>query len=122
MFSRANHTGVTDFYGGFPVLCPNGSGHSVKLGNNQGGAQADGLSYEFTIPANMNTYSLTYHYAVVFQDPRHQIYEQPRLEIEVMNTTDNQLIDCSSFTFIPFGSPLPGFFLSTQGQDTTDVW
>ncbi len=122
MFSRANHTGVTDFYGGFPVLCPNGSGYSVKLGNNSGGAQAEGLSYEFTIPSNRNTYSLTYHYAVVFQDPRHQIYEQPRLEIEVMNTTDNQLIDCSSFTFIPFGSPLPGFFISPHGQDTTDVW
>lgn len=122
MFSRALHSTMTDYYGGFPVVCPNGSGYSVKLGNNTGGAQAEGLSYEFTIPAGRNTYSLTYHYAVVFQDPNHQQYEQPRLELEVRNVTDNIRIDCSSFTFIPNGSSLPGFFMSQQMQDTTAVW
>jgi gliding motility-associated-like protein len=121
IFSRATNSTRTDYYGGFPVLCPNGSNYSVKLGNNSGGAQAEGLSYEFTIPANRNTYSLTYHYAVVFQDPHHQQFEQPRLEIEVKNITDDQVIDCSSFTFIPFGTPLPGFFISPQ-SDTTNVW
>ena len=60
-----------DYFGRFPVLCPNGSGYSVKLGNTTGGAQAEGLSYSLTIPANRNTYSLIYHYAVVFQDPFH---------------------------------------------------
>lgn len=121
MYSRATSSNVTDFYGGFPVLCPNGSGYSVKLGNNSGGTEAEGLSYEFTIPANRNTYSLTYHYAVVFQDPHHQEYEQPRLEIEVKNITDNEVINCSSLTFIPFGAPLPGFFISPQ-SDSTAVW
>ena len=122
IFSRANSSGVTDFFGGFPVLCPNGSGYSVKLGNTDGNAQAEGLSYEFTIPSNRNTYSLTYHYAVVFEDPGHPAYQQPRLEIEVMNTTDNQLIDCSSFTFIPIGSGLPGFFVSAKKKSDKDVW
>lgn len=121
IFSRAQHAQLRDAYGGFPVVCPNGSGYSVKLGNTSGGAQAEGLAYEFVIPANRNIYSLTYHYAVVFQDPNHQIFEQPRLEIEVMNITDNQRIDCSSFTFIPYGSPLPGFFISPV-SDGTPVW
>jgi len=40
MFSRANHTGVTDYFGGFLFLCPNGSGYSVKIGNHQGVSQA----------------------------------------------------------------------------------
>jgi hypothetical protein len=71
-----------DPYGGFPVICPNGSGYSIKLGNDQGGARAEGISYEFTIPANRDYYSLIYHYAVVFQDPNHEIYQQPRLEID----------------------------------------
>ena len=44
-------TGGTDPYGGFPELCPNGSGFSMKLGNNGTGAQAEGISYTFTIPA-----------------------------------------------------------------------
>lgn len=121
IYSRANSSTITDYYGDFPVLCPNGSGYSVKLGNNSGGTEAEGLSYEFTIPANRNTYSLTYHYAVVFQDPHHQEYEQPRLEIEVKNITDNEVINCSSLTFIPFGDPLPGFFISPK-SDSTAVW
>lgn len=121
IYSRATSSNVTDFYGGFPVICPNGSGYSVKLGNNSGGTQAEGLSYEFTIPADRNTYSLTYHYAVVFQDPHHQDFEQPRLEIEVKNITDDEVINCSSLTFIPFGEALPGFFRSPQ-SDSTAVW
>lgn len=123
IFSRATHAFQRDFFGDFPVVCPNGSGYSVKLGNTQGGAQAEGLSYEFTIPANMNTYSITYHYAVVFEGPNHREAEQPRLEIEVTNVTDNTLIECSSFKFIPFGSALPGFFESTNRQvENTPVW
>ena len=111
-----------DYFGGFPVLCPNGSGHSIRLGNNTGGGQAEGISYEFTIPAGRNVYSLIYHYAVVFQDPNHEIFQQPRLEIEVLNVTDNTVLHCSSFTFIPFGNVLPGFFVSPYQQDTTTVW
>ena len=121
IFSRASNATVTDYFGDFPVVCPNGSGYSVKLGNTTGGAEADGLSYEFTIPAGRNEYSLTYHYAVVFEGPNHQEYQQPRLEIEVMNVTDNQRIDCSSFTFIPFGSALPGFQLSSKQQNNNAV-
>jgi len=105
-------TNERDMYGGFPVNCPNGSGHSIKLGNHLGGHEAEGISYEFTIPAGRDVYSLIYHYAVVFQDPQHQIFQQPRLEIEVKNMTDDVILYCSSFTFIPFGSGIPGFFQS----------
>lgn len=118
----SSSSGMRDPYGGFPVTCPNGSGYSVKLGNDMGGAGAEGISYEFTIPANRNEYSLIYHYAVVFQDPNHQLYEQPRLELEITNVTDNELILCSSFTFIPYGSLLPGFFISPIQIDTTKIW
>ncbi len=112
-----------DFYGGFPVNCPNGSGYSIRLGNNAGGGEAEGISYQFTIPQGRNEYSLIYHYAVVFQDPVHQIYQQPRMEVEVRNLTDGTVISCSSFTFVPFGSILPGFFASAQtGSDGTAVW
>jgi len=111
-----------DPYGDFPVSCPNGSGHSVRLGNDQPGTEAEGISYEFTIPANRSAYSLIYHYAVVFQDPNHQPYQQPRMEIEILNVTDNTIIDCSSFTFIPNGSSLPGFFESPIRLDNTSIW
>jgi gliding motility-associated-like protein len=111
-----------DPYGGFPVNCPNGSGYSMRLGNDQAGTEAEGVSYEFTVPRNQNVYSLIYHYAVVFQDPNHQQYEQPRLEIEITNVTDNTILHCSSFTFIPYGSLLPGFFESPNPNGNTPVW
>jgi gliding motility-associated-like protein len=118
----ANSGDSTDQYGHFPVNCPNGSGHSIRLGNNSAGTEAEGISYEFTIPADENIYSLIYHYAVVFQDPNHLEYQQPRLVIEITNVTDNKLIQCSSFTFIPYGSLLPGFFQSPNPNGNTPVW
>jgi hypothetical protein len=111
-----------DPYGNFPVICPNGSGHSVRLGNDQAGTEAEGISYEFTIPANRNEYSLIYHYAVVFQDPAHRPYEQPRMVTEMTNVSDNLAITCSSFEFYPVGSALPGFFRSTTSTGNTPVW
>ena len=123
------HTMMTSFpgngmdpFGDFPVNCPNGSGHSIKLGNTSGGNEAEGVAYEFTIPANRDVYSLIYHYAVVFQDPNHQESEQPRMEVEITNVTDNIRIDCSSFAFHPYGSPLPGFQLSPNPGTNTPVW
>ena len=119
IISKAASSGVKDFYGGFPVLCPNGSNYCVKLGNTNGGHEAEGISYELTIPANRNTYSLIYNYAVVFSNPDHLFYQQPRFAIEVKNVTDNSIISCSSATFIPYGSPLPGFFVSPKADS---IW
>lgn len=114
--------GTVDPYGGFPTRSPNGSSYCVKLGNDLGGGQGEAISYEFTIPANRNTYSLIYYYAVVFQDPNHQVYEQPRMEIEITNVTDNAIISCASFSFIPYGSGLPGFFQASNQTGNTPVW
>lgn len=122
MYSYPANAGETDYYGHFPVLCPNGSNHSIRLGNPLPGTQAEGVSYEFTVPSNRNVYSLIYHYAVVFQDPNHRPEEQPRMEIQITNLTDNTVIGCSSFTFIPYGTLLPGFFESQNPDGDTPVW
>ncbi|MBK8787217.1 MAG: gliding motility-associated C-terminal domain-containing protein [Chitinophagaceae bacterium] len=114
--------GGLDPYGGFPVNCPNGSGHSIRLGNNSAGREAEGISYDFTIPAGANTYNLIYNYAVVFQDPGHQESEQPRLDLLVQNLSDGYPINCSSFSFFANGSPLPGFQLSPNPGGNTPVW
>lgn len=121
MYSAYPGAGM-DPYGGFPVNCPNGSGHSIRLGNNFGGGEAEGISYEFVIPNGVNYYTLIYNYAVVFQDPNHEEYQQPRMEIEVTNVTDNVTINCSSFTFVPYGNILPGFFESPNPGGDSPVW
>ncbi len=121
MYSANPGDGV-DEYGGFPKNCPNGSGHSIRLGNNTAGTEAEGISYDFTIPANANIYNLIYNYAVVFQDPGHLPSEQPRLELVIRNVTDGLVIGCSSFTFFAIGTPLPGFELSPNPGGSTPVW
>ncbi len=107
-----------DFYGNFPVLCPNGSNHSVKLGNaltrNQdNGTGAQEVSYTYAIPANVTNFSVLYQYAVVLQDPpgtSHTQTEKPRFQAIVKNITDNIDIGCVSFDFI--AGSLPGFLPS----------
>ena len=121
MYSSVPGAGL-DPYGNFPVNCPNGSGHSIRLGNNSAGREAEGVSYDFTIPATANTYNLIYNYAVVFQDPGHEPSEQPRLDLIVQNLSDGYAINCSSFSFFANGSPLPGFQLSSNPGGNTPVW
>jgi gliding motility-associated-like protein len=114
-----------DYYGGFSEAAPNGSNYSVKLGNDQVHSNAEGMSYDFTIPATANQFSITYWYAVIFEDPGHAPEAQPRMEIEVTDLTDNISAGCSSFSFVA-GSGLPGFFISPHHSDvagdTSSVW
>ncbi|MEI9956476.1 MAG: T9SS type B sorting domain-containing protein [Ferruginibacter sp.] len=99
MLSSSPGDGV-DPYGGFPKNCPNGSGHSIQLGNELNGHLAEAVSYQFTIPATANKYKLLVNYAIVLQDPDHSQTQQPRFEMETMNITDNIIVPCSSPTFI----------------------
>ena len=101
-------SGAIDPYGLFPVVCPNGSGYSVKLGNNQTGAQAEGLFYTYTIPANISKFSIFYWYAVVFQDPGHPPVQQPRFIARIIDVANNQPINCVTFDIVSTAN-LPGF-------------
>ena len=102
---------LLDRYGGFPMSCPNGSGYSIQLGNNGTGRQAERVSYTFDIPISENNYSIIYNYAVVFQNPTHQEWEQPKFTANVYDVTNNQYIGCSSFSYAA-SSSLPGFKMS----------
>ncbi len=100
-----------DPYGLFPKSCPNGSGFSILLGNDIGGAEAEGVFYTFSIPATANKFSIIYNYAVVLQTPNHLPPEQPRFRAKVIDLTTNSEISCVSFDFT--SSPyLPGFLPS----------
>lgn len=121
MYSLSSGNGL-DPYAKFPINCPNGSGHSVKLGNDEGGALAEGLSYEFTVPANRNLFKIIYNYAVVFQESPHLEYQQPRFEVEVTNVTRNERISCSSFEFHPFGPLIPGFKKAANLVNDVPLW
>ena len=110
-----NFPGTTakDYYGAFPTSCPNGSGYSVKLGNDQTQGEAQSVQYTFTVPATEGDYSIIYNYAVVFENPTgHQDWEQPKFTVKVFNVTDNKYETCGAFEFISAPN-LPGFKEST---------
>jgi len=106
IISRANAS--IDPYGGFSTLNPNGGNYSVKLGNSSGGHEAEGISYTFTIPPQATSFSLLYYYAVVFQDPNHQPWEQPRFRARIIDVATGQNLPCVSFDFVATAN-LPGF-------------
>jgi len=104
-----------DQYGLFPKLCPNGSGHSIRIGLETTGTHADRVTYTFTIPAGRNEFSLIYNYAIVINNSGgHAANIQPRLTVTVRNLTDNSTDPCSSFDIAySNANPLPGFQNST---------
>lgn len=112
----SNQVTSVDAYGQFPLSCPNGSGYSIKLGNDEGGKFAERVSYTFNIPANANEYSLLYWYAVVFQNPNHEEYQQPRFMAKVYDESSGEEITCASFTYVG-SSGLPGFQQSSVNHE-----
>jgi gliding motility-associated-like protein len=99
---------TVDPYGLFPVNPPDGSGYAVRLGNNINGGEAERITYEFTVPANSKDASLTYRYAVVFQDPGHNAKEQPRFIARMFDVQTNSYLTCATSEYIATAS-LPGF-------------
>ncbi len=103
-----------DYYGGFPMLCPGGSNYSVKLGFDTLGAIARTMSYKINIPALASVYSITYQYAVVFEDPGHAASVQPKFTARLIDQ-NGQPVSCASFTYVAT-SGLPGFHVSNAAN------
>jgi len=104
-------TAGLDPYGGFPTLCPYGGTYSAKLGNNRAFAEAEGLSYTFTVPLTVDTFTFTYFYAVVFQDPHHPAEQQPRFFVSAYDVATGAIVACASFDYVSNGN-IPGFEVS----------
>lgn len=79
---------------------PIGEKASVRLGNWQGGAEAESLTYRYTVDTN-NYDLMILKYAIVLQDPNHTPSNQPRFLLEILNN-NNVLIDsvCGYANFI----------------------
>jgi gliding motility-associated-like protein len=107
MISAASNPGK-DRFGGFPKVCPYGGNYSVKLGNDITGAEAEAISYTFEVPNTVDTFTFTYFYAVVLEDPKHTMPEQPRFFVTAYDVNTGDLINCASFDYIAT-SGLPGF-------------
>ncbi len=101
-----------DPFGLFPTNPPDGSNFAVKLGNTNIGAQAERIRYPIHVPVNDSNFCILYNYAVVFQDPGHTIWTQPRFNAKLFDSATNAYVTCASFEYIST-SGLPGFAVST---------
>ena len=108
-----------DPYGLFPVNPPDGSNFALRLGNTNIGAEAEQVRYSIHVPVNDSNFAIKYDYAVVFQDPGHTTWTQPRFEVKLFDSAANVYVDCASFEYIST-SNLPGFALSTV--DTSVIY
>lgn len=122
IYSAGSDAGKQDPYGDFPVLCPNGSKYSIRIGNDAVGGEVDGVSYTFTVPADKSVYSIIYNYALVLQNPEHYPEQQPRFTAKVLDEATGDYFTCSSFDFAA-SSSLPGFkHATTNLQGGADVY
>jgi gliding motility-associated-like protein len=106
-----------DAWGLFPTNPPNGSNFALKLGNTNVGSEAERVSYLINVPAGSADASITYRYAVVFQNPNdHLPEEQPRFIARLKDVSTNTYIDCASYEYVSSGI-IPGFYDSPLDPD-----
>ena len=122
--------GGTDYFGGFPVVPPNGSGYACRLGGdviNTGGfsctledpnqVSSNGEILKTTIPVTPANFLLTYNYAVVLENAGHSGGENPYFSVELFDDTGAQITvntlmvesDTTGASITP-----PGWFTSTK--------
>ncbi len=102
--------GMTDPYAPISMNNPFTGRYSIRLGNQQVGAEAETMSYTYTVEPNSNFF--TYYYAVVFQDPNHTPEEQPLFRVRVFRE-DGEEIECGFFESVAGDGASgfkPGFF------------
>ncbi|MBS1741632.1 MAG: PKD domain-containing protein [Bacteroidetes bacterium] len=115
----ASTPSAIDPFGMFPTNPPDGSNFAVKLGNTRIGAEAERIQYVIHVPLNDSNFSIKYDYAVVFQDPGHTAWTQPRFTAKLYDSAAQTYIDCASFEYIST-SNLPGFQASSV--DTSVIY
>lgn len=81
-------------------MIPPGESYSIKLGNENVGAEAESIIVEIIVDTN-NYNLLILKYAAVMEDPNHIPSHQPRFKFDILNT-QNQPInpDCLSADFV----------------------
>lgn len=115
----------TDYYAGFPIVCPAGTGTSARIGNDQTGAEADRIRYHIHVPATSSSYNIQYQYAVVFEDPGHAQNQQPSFQVIAYDSATGAIIPGANNMYIA-KYLMPGFNPRfnplTMAFDSSIIW
>ena len=95
-----------------PFLPP-GESTVVKLGNERTGAEAEAVTYQFTVDPDYAI--LLLKFAVVLEDPGHPSPDQPRFVVRVLNS-DGQLVESCAEYDVTAAGDIPGFQTYSSGR------
>jgi hypothetical protein len=98
--------------GGGLSLLPAGEAQVVRLGNEQVGAQAEALTYHFVVDKDHPV--LLLKFAVVFEDPGHDVLGQPRFVVRIMDKNGLLTESCAEYD-VSAGAGIPGFQSCSRG-------
>lgn len=104
--------------GGLTTIPP-GEVVSIRLGNSDTGAQAESITYNYTVDSGAKQI-LILKYAVVLEDPNHGASEQPKFTLELLDENGRQLDRCGVANFIASAS-LPGWHREQNNYDVV-MW
>lgn len=94
-----------------PFLPP-GENAVVRLGNERIGAEAEAVTYQFTVDPDYAV--LLLKFAVVFEDPGHPFPDQPRFVVRVLNGAGQLVDSCAEYDVTAAGD-IPGFQTHISG-------
>ncbi|GAB4014860.1 hypothetical protein GCM10028808_38620 [Spirosoma migulaei] len=94
-----------------PVVAP-GSQHSIRIGDLEAGGYADQIRTTFNVPVDKPL--LRYQFAVVLQNPNHQVYQQPGFSL-LIRTLAGDTINCGYYEAVATRQT-PGFSYQEQNN------
>ncbi|MBC7914102.1 MAG: gliding motility-associated C-terminal domain-containing protein [Pyrinomonadaceae bacterium] len=106
-----------DPIGKFPLSTPDNSSFFIKLGNNSDGAEAERISYTFTVPTN--DFSIVYNYAAVFKyDVAETGNQKPAFTVKVKDAFGFYLPCISVEKLADFSTSTPSSNVLTEAHFT----
>jgi len=98
-------------------VVPDGGGqYALRLGNALAGAQAEKIRLTFRVTPDLTFFLL--NYAVVLNDPAHEIFEQPRFEMNILDEQGRPL-ECGTYE-VRAAPSIPGFESCKEGWRVRD--
>ena len=105
--------------GGALSFLPAGESQVIKLGNERTGAEAEALTYRFSV--DINNAVLLLKFAVVLEDPGHGFIAQPRFVVRVTDSDGNLTEECAEYD-VSAGGDIPGFQTYQNSSWKTIRW
>ena len=107
-----------------PVVPPNGTNNSVRIGNMEPGWRSECMETSFLVTKDNALF--TYQYAVVLEDPTnisHGFLDSPRFLVELTDEQTGEEVGCGGdFNVVSLDARCQGFIRSTSSGRQGDIW